>query len=1028
MVIHRGTVEINNCYLNNTSSSDGESSVIIESKTTNNNIIINNSIIENSNIKHNVPLMHFIESNVKISNTTIKNCYTQYGFLIDVDKSINENKFIIENSIFDDVGSILKGYYNLINLKNITIQNILLKNSLPVLNNCKHTKFIVENSMFKNIKTIGNGLIGPEASYIFKNVQFKNITSNAKAIFNLMYNSNTFENIIAEDLSNIGDMGDASCFYFNSGEDEKNLNFKNIYIKDGRSNGPFFKIQGYNNLVNIKNTIFSNITSYGSIINNTSKKSKVVIDDLNFNNNKNLNKLECGTIHFENSLELLIYNSTFENNSSRKNGGSICFTNSDIEVLSINSTQYILNKAENGGAIYFDSVIKENSIKPIIQLVNVTFNNNTANNCGGAIFSNNSKLYYTDIESISFKNNIAEVAGGAIYVPDHVDKKVFDISKCIFNNNKGMTYGNDYSTEVSYIKLNITDNIIIRSGDYIPLSFSLYDEYNKYIDAKYNAFSDISIRAYLSKKSINSKDSKYLLNGNICSFYNSICDLSQLRVFANNDSYFLKFEIENHNSNKVFDIANVNVTVINCDEYQIQSLKNGINVCEDPICDEKCNRQHSTCIPKYKNITINSVENNICRCNDGYNGNYCDDKILFNSRKIKKIIYITFGSLFFCILINTIFLIVNKEKRVVFETGYFKHIFFSIGIVMILFSSTFLGYMNYGSCVLFFILYHNGFLITYCVVLIHLQLNLALGTNPKEIRVINNKSDENYDKSTVTSLLQNKNKGFYDKSISINDLPENMRNYSEKKVHFSIQAENINTLFNNIRTINILYSKIYIFYILFAIFMIIIISVLGIKDKKLKEEGKENLILDGSKTFIYECPLDQYNIVLGFIEFLLFIPLISKLKKVLTYECIFKLVRNLGAVIIVWVTIGPFLNFVSNLVLQYNNKSKILLIASGNVICYTPLYCLYMYNIIYTIIKKQWDNTRYYFIYPSKDFCFEHKIYYCNCNYDSTPIEIESSIDSYLMDYNYCSKFFEISNGKIKFVSNIKKMSHKNLI
>jgi len=66
-----------------------------------------------------------------------------------------------------------------------------------------------------------------------------------------------------------------------------------------------------------------------------------------------------------------------------------------------------------------------------------------------------------------------------------------------------------------------------------------------------------------------------------------------------------------------------------CYLNQIHSSKNGILYCEDPICDERCKNDTATCIPKFNNNTINKIENNICQCNKGYEGTYCDKMILF---------------------------------------------------------------------------------------------------------------------------------------------------------------------------------------------------------------------------------------------------------------------------------------------------------------------------------------------------------------------------------------------------------------
>lgn len=122
----------------------------------------------------------------------------------------------------------------------------------------------------------------------------------------------------------------------------------------------------------------------------------------------------------------------------------------------------------------------------------------------------------TKIENVVFENNIAQIAGGALYVPNNYEKKSLNISKCVFNNNVGKTYGNDYTTEVSYIKINDTDiNTNIISGDYIPLIYYLYDEYNKTINDNFNMYSSISINVYI----YDNNDNEYILHGNKCTFY-----------------------------------------------------------------------------------------------------------------------------------------------------------------------------------------------------------------------------------------------------------------------------------------------------------------------------------------------------------------------------------------------------------------------------------------------------------------------------------------------------------------------------
>eukprot|EP00833_Pecoramyces_ruminatium_P000282 jgi/Orpsp1_1/1174314/evm.model.c7180000049650.1 len=99
--INNACVDINNCNFNNISSNDNNFASIIESKTRFNNISIINSNFENNNINFNVPLMHFIENEILIKNVKFSKCYTNYGYLIKVDKSIDKYKFIVDDCIFD---------------------------------------------------------------------------------------------------------------------------------------------------------------------------------------------------------------------------------------------------------------------------------------------------------------------------------------------------------------------------------------------------------------------------------------------------------------------------------------------------------------------------------------------------------------------------------------------------------------------------------------------------------------------------------------------------------------------------------------------------------------------------------------------------------------------------------------------------------------------------------------------------------------------------------------------------------------
>ena len=85
-------------------------------------------------------------------------------------------------------------------------------------------------------------------------------------------------NITIENISCNGDSGETSFILFDSGEEYKSLLIENLNAKSVQSNGSFIKIKGDTNEILIKNSNFSEIVSFGSIIENKSKK---VINKLN---------------------------------------------------------------------------------------------------------------------------------------------------------------------------------------------------------------------------------------------------------------------------------------------------------------------------------------------------------------------------------------------------------------------------------------------------------------------------------------------------------------------------------------------------------------------------------------------------------------------------------------------------------------------------------------------------------------------------------------------------------------------------
>ena len=133
--------------------------------------------------------------------------------------------------------------------------------------------------------------------------------------------------------------------------------------------------------------------------------------------NNNMATTSGGAIHFEADSKCIFggtANLSFCNNSVTKSGGALYLGN-NVSLFFNNgnpintSKMFSKNSAETGGAIFLmNSEIKFDNNS-------VTFDNNTARQDGGAIYSDQSNLSFNNDCNIKFSNNRANEYGGAIY-------------------------------------------------------------------------------------------------------------------------------------------------------------------------------------------------------------------------------------------------------------------------------------------------------------------------------------------------------------------------------------------------------------------------------------------------------------------------------------------------------------------------------------------------------------------------------------------------------------------------------------
>jgi len=167
--------------------------------------------------------------------------------------------------------------------------------------------------------------------------------------------------------------------------------------------------------------------------------------------------------------------------------------------LNLTSNTFTENKSINGGALYLRSYNDLNTDSSNnIQFNYNLFEDNFAENFGGAIYSEYSQLYKAKTVNNSIINNKAGVIGGGVYSPFAISKNLFNINSYEVLNNTANGLINNYASRPMYIVLNTKlDETVneIRSGDYFPLTFTLFDEFDKiYVDIiKYYSLFNINL-------------------------------------------------------------------------------------------------------------------------------------------------------------------------------------------------------------------------------------------------------------------------------------------------------------------------------------------------------------------------------------------------------------------------------------------------------------------------------------------------------------------------------------------------------
>ncbi|ORX44484.1 hypothetical protein BCR36DRAFT_359576 [Piromyces finnis] len=965
----------------------------------------------------------------------MKNCHSYSGNIITFFSFIKKIKINIEDSIFNDISTLIDGSYNDISINKCQFYNISSIDSKPILINSPYSNINISNSIYDNITSLRSNLFDDETNYSFMNDTFSNIKSNSNAIIQSTYKPLSISNCKFKNILLNGEIDSSSLIVFNSGDAEKKFIMKNTDIKSCQSNGDLILIKGDTTLIEFSNVSITNVSAYGSILNNISKNSIIEMNNMNVFDNKNINKYKNGLLSSYFNNKMTINNSIFKNNEVKSNGGSLYFSKFQELHIRINSSIFENNHSFNGGAIYIDYFEKESDCE--IELLDSKFQHNTADYFGGSVYSSCKSIL---ISNSSFINNHA-YSGGGIYIEtiNDVEKiNQFKEIKSTFINNTSYSNGNDFATRPNKINLvsSSRNEITMKSGESYKLTFKVADEFDQIIYDELKYYENINLKIDLVERennnnlnSISRDDIKII--GNRCSFSKGICELNQLSIYSKYPVIlYMEIMIENEgiNSNNI-NIENKNYKFIinDCNDEQIKmNIRENYYYCENPICNDDCPILNKTAICIKSNITnLNNKNYNECQCLPGWKGNKCNLK---DFKEISNIYTNILSSPAILItLALMIFMIINRKQRIICDPGFFKCQLILIGMILYFISLNFNIFSNYINCSFHFLLKHCGILLVYIIFLIYISTGEKLGMKFKDLHRLelslfqtinikenNNQKNSNSNSETIDiNIIED-----IEKKINNNILSKE-NNVSKTSCNSEIVDNHakIKKLNKDVSHIHSLYTEFSLIYT--CVFFIFIFVIL------LNNKSKDEYIQEYDGKWRYQCPLDKIDFIVSFIELFMIIYLLALVIKIWNYTYVFQCVKYMSYSTILWISIGPIVHLISYISLNKNGFAYNLFNNIINEICYLIMLILYSWDKVYYISKNKGNMPKYYFYHVKRSLCNIHCSYLCECNRNNAVYYNEDEVEKYINFYKYCSVIIVFSNGKFKYIQKKNKNSLK---
>ena len=583
----------------------GETPNEMPSEKSNNisNFFLDNNLIENRNLKEEIPIMR---NSTKISSIALEQenqykekkanlSYSESQSVIKLgpeveDEAENENNNINPNETKDD-NNIKKDNYNLVEKHFNDINNKDKDNSDEdnftndelIKNQNKNTMSEVRNQKSKSyINKIINVNMNKN-NYNKKNFNVNNINNNMNKINNNM-------NYINDNRSNLNN-------------NMNNYNMNNNNMNNNNMNNNRININ-YN--MKINNNMNNNMNNNNNI-NNNKNYSNVNYNNMNMNNNIN-NNMNKNINNNNNMMNINYKSNNINNNMNNNNMNNNNMTNNidkNINKNNINSKSTINSKNNNIINFKANQFHYNNNFLNKKDYNNFTLINSNNNNVVNPFMSNINNNNNNDIHR--YNNNIYNNF-------NNNPKNNFNNTNNLVNNNNNNNMNNNFNILNSN---NFNNNKILTQRNNIENNMS-------------NSMNSINI---------NKKENKIILNENKCdnnSKFNGMGILNNFNNLNNNDNKFINIMNNNMNNNRYNNMYNNNNTIetnnnsnYNNNSYNFMNSQKIYFNCNSEIkrnrskiffSNNNYNQGNNYEYNKQNNFNnINQINNNICQKNNNMN-------------------------------------------------------------------------------------------------------------------------------------------------------------------------------------------------------------------------------------------------------------------------------------------------------------------------------------------------------------------------------------------------------------------------